>query len=642
VSGDAGGAALPRAIDAVLRDLVNALGKATMYPPGHRFIAESAASLVARLDAALTDRDSLTVSILPHGLVVDGTPVEPLSSILREFAVRMHRRNIAVIQLRRGLEADEAATLLAALSANDADETVGRTGLQLPHARLDAMSYDALTLTDSAAEHELDDAFWVTLSAAAFDGRRSDGEAAPTISQLADAISDRAAQDTFGAQRVYEALSGFAAALTGRGGRDPGGGRQRFVQLLSALSRSTATRVLAAAPSPAARRRFLAETLELVPPTLLVQILESVAEADGEAISEQLHGLLDKLARAEGDSAAGFPIQVLGLIQQWDDISDQVDELADPHVGVDALRVLGIGLEVAAPCPAVFAAARGLADGGRLVDALTLLDDTRNDVATVRAISNAMIDPALLHRLLAEPLLDVAMIERIGAYMGTAAVDDLLDALAAATDRTMRRRLLDILVRIGPGAESTMLARLPGAPWYLARNILAVLAQFSAITNVEPVLQALGEPELRVRQEALKVLVRQPGARDRSIVQALASGEESLVRMALTALGSDCPRQLVPAVLGVVNRPPPELQVLAIHVLAENDSSLIVPRLLPLVCARRGIFRRLGLQPRSPVMLAALQVLARRWRKEASVAPVLAIANASHDADVRTAIGGTR
>src|SRR5450755_1907697 len=119
--GDTRGTALPRAVDTALRELVNALSKAAMYPPGHRFIAESAASLIDRLDHAMANRETLTVSIVPRGLLLDGVVVEPLPAVLRDFAVRMHRRNIATIHLRQGLDAEEVATLLGALGAADAD-----------------------------------------------------------------------------------------------------------------------------------------------------------------------------------------------------------------------------------------------------------------------------------------------------------------------------------------------------------------------------------------------------------------------------------------------------------------------------------------------------------------------------------------
>ena len=221
MTGDTRGAALPPTVDAFLRELVNALGKATMYPPGHRFVAESTASLIERVATVMADRNSLTVGILPNGLLLDGLAAEPLPAVLRDFAARMHRKNIAIIQFHRGVGADEVGALLTALAASDADETVGRDGLRLDHVRVEPTTYEALALAGTTPQHELDDTFWATLAETALDRRIDAGHVAPTVSQLADAISERAAVGAEGAKRVYEALSAFASALTGPSDRSP-------------------------------------------------------------------------------------------------------------------------------------------------------------------------------------------------------------------------------------------------------------------------------------------------------------------------------------------------------------------------------------------------------------------------------------
>jgi hypothetical protein len=145
-----------------------------------------------------------------------------------------------------------------------------------------------------------------------------------------------------------------------------------------------------------------------------------------------------------------------------------------------------------------------------------------------------------------------------------------------------------------------------------------------------------------VRQEAHKVLLRQEGARERAVSEALESGAESLTRMALTALGSDCPPRLVGAVLTALGNPVRELQIQAIRVLGATTNPLVVPHLLPLVRSRRGILKRTRLLPKSPVMLAALELLARRWASHRPVLPIMHLARKSGDPDIRAAIGVTQ
>lgn len=637
---------LPRAIDAALRELANAMGKSAMYPPGHQMVAASVAALTERIRPVVDEHDALTLGVTPRGLLFDRIPLEPLPFVLRDLAMRLHRRNIGTIYIQRGVTAEELGTMLAAISAPDADERVGREGLRLVHLRVEPLVYDVLGFADEAVDRELDDIFWMHLVEAAFDRRLADGEPLPTPGQIAEAITERAAASVEGARRVYEALAGFSSALAARSERSSGTARKRFVEVLSALSRPTTTRVMAAAPSTASRRRFLRDTVVLVPPALLLQVLESVAEADGEPISPQLRWLLSKLAGGNEEGSAGstsaFSSQVLGLVEQWDDsgATGVDDDDDDPRVSVEAARILGIGLELGLASDPVLGAARALADRGQLGEALQLLDHPDIAPVAARTVANAVLDPGLLARLLAATPLDFALIERVAVQSGGPAVGPLLDALSSASERGTRRRLLDLLVRIGPANEDAFLAQLPNAPWYLARNIFSVLAQFPSINNVEPVLAALRDDEPRVRQEALKAAVRQPAAKTRAVQEAIEVGDTAMMRLALGSLADGCPPSLIAPVLSVLGHDDDDLRLMAIPLLAGSNNPLIVPQLLALVRTRGGFLRRQRLATKSPVMLAALEVLVARWSNHRPVVPVLQLVARSSDPDVRDVLGG--
>lgn len=644
MSGKGKGVALPRAVALVLREFINALGKATMYPAGHRFVADAATSLAAQLAVLEQERGALTLGILPRGLLLDGAAVEPLASVLREFASRLHRKNIGTIHIALGVTVGEVSGMLAALAAPDAAETVGRAGWRSAAIRVEPLVYDVLGYGDASYEHELDEAFWGELVEAAFGRRLSEHDGVPTPAQMAEEISVRVARSPEEARRVFEALVSFSSAIASRGERGAGGARKRFTEVLSALSRPTQVRVMEAAPTIPTRRRFLADTLQIVPPSLLLQLLEAAGIADGAPLSSVLRGLLGKLAVGpDGMPTAtpGFTAQVLSMLAQWDG-GDELSptEATDPRMVLEPIATVALGLELALPAAPVLAAARQAAARGQLLDILALIDDPANDRTTTDAIAAAVLDPDLLRRLLATPTPDFVLVARVAAMSPAAAVPVLLDALERAENRSARRRLLDLIVELGPLVEETLLSRLDAAPWYLARNILVVLSQLPAVHDPQPVLRALRAADPRVRQEALKVLLRHPETRDRAVTDVLEEGDAAQSRIALAALGGRCPPSLVAPVLAVLGHENAELQLHAVRLLADSVSPLVVPQLLNLVRARGGFFRRVRLLPATPVRVAALEILARRWSNHRPVVAVLQLAAKSTDAQVRAAVEG--
>src|SRR5690606_10886489 len=72
------GSALPPDVAAVLREFVNAMGKAGMYPAGHRFVEDALSRLSDVLGVTLETRGSLTLGFTPLNVLLDGTAIEPL------------------------------------------------------------------------------------------------------------------------------------------------------------------------------------------------------------------------------------------------------------------------------------------------------------------------------------------------------------------------------------------------------------------------------------------------------------------------------------------------------------------------------------------------------------------------------------
>ncbi len=623
----------------VLRQFAGALTKATMYPAGHKLARDTAAEFTEHLALVLEKQGALTIGFTPRTMVIGGTMVEPIPGALREFAQKLHRRNVGVIHFVPGVTVDEVAPMLSALAAADAEEQVGREGFRSAHIRVEPLTYDVLAFGDGGIEEDLYEVFWTRLVEAAFGRRLADGEAAPTSAQLAAAISTRATESAEGAGRVYEALAAFSSALSARADRNIGSARRRFIEVLSALSRPVTTRIMKAAPTAVSRRRFMRETLEQVPPILLLQLLESVAEADDAPISTHLRWLLGKLANGEGTQAAAadgiFATEVMGLIEQWDGVIEAYDPDGDVRLVVEPIRVLATGLELGIDGGPVVAAARVMAGSGRLAEVLQMLDHPANDRRAAEAVRRALIDPGLLARLLGEPSPDWSLVTRISKHAGLSAVDPLLDALDRAESRAVRRRLIDMIAAVGREAEPRLVARLEGAEWHLARNILTILAQLEHLDRIDEVTPLLRHADNRVRFEALKVLLRDPAHRDRTITEALEGGDPAMARIALAAIGNECPPNLIAPILASFAIADDEVILQAIRLVADSDNPLVVSPLLALIREKGGFFRRWRLRPVSPESLAALEVLLRRWRGHRQVVVAEQLVRRSSDPRIR-------
>jgi hypothetical protein len=603
-------------ITPVLREFVNALAKSSMYPAGHRFAIQTAEQFTEHLAVALEARGTITLGFTPRALLLDGAAIDPLPLPFRQFGQRLHRRNVGTIQLSPGISVEEVSQMLEALTAGDAGEAVGREGLRLAHVRIEPLVYEVLAFGgDGIVDQELDEVFWSRLVEAAFGLRLAEGAPVPTAAQLAAAINERATESPEGARRVFEALSAFASALAARGDRNVGSARRRFVDVLSALSRPATTRVMGAAPTRVQRRRFMRETLEQVPPALLLQLLESVAEADGEPISSHLRWLLGKLAGSEGSQRAladgVFATEIMGLMETWDGVTDESEYTDDPRLAAEHSRTVQLGLEIGRADPMVLTAARRLSERGYLSEVLQAVDQPGNDPDVSRTIAAAVLDADLLRRLISESSPDWSLVERVVTHTGISAVPTLLNGLDSSEDRTTRRRMLDLLVRIGSGAEAVLLDRLAGAEWH----------------------------EPRVLLEALKVLLRSPPTRRQAVAEALESAEPGLVRTALASLAGSCPPELVAPVLGVLQMQDEDARMQAIRLIGDSDNPLVVGPLLALVRERGGFLRRWRLLPKSPVMLSALGVLAKRWPNHRPVLMVMQLAARSSDSEIRRTVG---
>ncbi|MBS1241210.1 MAG: hypothetical protein H6R40_637, partial [Gemmatimonadetes bacterium] len=215
-------------------------------------------------------------------------------------------------------------------------------------------------------------------------------------------------------------------------------------------------------------------------------------------------------------------------------------------------------------------------------------------------------------------------------------------ALERAESASRRRWLLTCLEAHRDGLGPQLVARLPGKPWFVVRNLLTLLGSQPTLPEGFTPEPWAEHEDPRVRREAYRLLLANPGWRSGAILRGVSDGDPQIVRLALGAAQSDCPVEL-PARLFELLRDrlrDPEDRAAAIRLLGRRPSPVVRDWLVSQASVVRGIawFRYRRLASKSPDMLASLGVLASHFAGHPEVAKVLAQARQSGDPDVAAAV----
>ncbi len=646
-----------------------ALHKRSIYPAGHPYLHSSSDRFAGRVAMLLESRESVTIGVARDRLVIESATTDPANALLRELSHRLHRHQIASLSFSHGATLDEIEGLLSAISG-DPDRADGPLGRRLgaaawEHIQLHAAGYDRLALEDGAGDGEHDPErhdFWLSLAQAAVAGEPMSAPPADADDELIVTATDREARDAPYDSVVLGYLSQVAEEQSGRAGVGEARLRRRVSRLLNALDPESLRGLLETGADLSQRQQPLLAASQMVAVDAVAEVLESAATAPHRTISHSLLTLLHKLAHQTTGAAAtrvesdvALRRNVARLISNWelDDpnpgeytaiLQGMVREMpvvgqyqsethCDPEVLVSmAVEVDGIGAAVAA-------AAEAMADGGQLARLAGILDAAPESI-TAGELWPWIATAERLRAALDRPAPDQGDVAILAEHLGAAAMEPLLDALGHATIRAHRAAILKHIFALGPGCAGAAAARLPGAPWFVQRNILLLIGQWQTWPDGFSPLPYAAEGDVRVRREAIKLLVASDIHRSKAIVSALADRDDVIVTLALDAAIEACPREALPLIRQLVAAPGGDqaLRARAVRVLARWGGPETLDLLVGLARARRWL--RQPLAPRSPAMLAAIGGLAQRWAGEPSAVAVLRDALRHRDLQVRNAARG--
>jgi hypothetical protein len=570
------------------------------------------------------------------------------------------------------------ASVLKTLAV-DAERSGQPLGLGAPerlrawaHVQLHPLTYERLELLDDGAPTSEGGAraaqLWVGLARAALTAQTSDDRPTPTEpAVIARAIDDHPRTDAAAYDQVIVGyLLQIADELKTAGSADAVALRRRTSRLIRALKPETLRRLVEMGGDFVQRRKFVYDATDGMAVDAVLEIVQAAADSSSQTISHSLVRMLSKLAaHAEGGAPevrpqadAALRDQVRRLLEGW--------TLPDPNPGAygaalqrmaraaperpastagehasEPDRIVAMALEVDTVNPHVLDAADRVVREGRLGQLLDALAEVPESQGAAPEVWARLATADVVRQLATRDPVDFKTLERLVPRVGISAAGPLLDALAAAEARGVRRGLLAQLVKMGPDIAAVVIARLQDPRWYVTRNMLTLLEDLSPLPAGFSAAAYLRHADARVRWQAVKVQIKLPAGRDEALALGLQDQDPRTLRLALglaVAL-QNCPDGAVPALAGRAQDRalPRDVRTLAVRALGHAGTPAALDVLLRLASAGRTLFGREKLPPKSAELLAALAGLASGWQRDPRVRAVLRRAAASPDPDIQAA-----
>lgn len=661
-----------------------AFQKFVMYPAGHPALEGAVRNVYRKLEVVFLDRNALAIGVTPNQLIISGVPTDPKQVLLKDLAGHLHKRNIGGMKFTRGvarLELEQALSAITHETFGTGDDPHAENPA-LPywlHLRLYPLTYDHLELLEDEDEENHpagggrieEDSWsrrlWMSLARAAIgDDVTEDVAATMDPAELAKAIEAHHDDDEYDS-RILANLIDFAAAARSRGQAETLAVQQQLSRMLGAMAPDTAERLLAFRGDDGRQQRnFLLEASHLLTADVVYQLVEASARASSRDLSPALLALLNKLAghamnstngrRAAADTS--FRELVRKLIETWEEEdahqhlpelygsdSNQLPALPDITSSVwvyppEPERIILMSIESGILEAGTLRAVDWMMARGDIDQLLIMLEDLVDDpVAAV--IRDRVYHPRTVSVLLAAEPIDLDTLSRLIPDAGLEAADMLLDALAAAKDRKVRSKMLELLARYGEAIGSEIVMRIPGAPWFVQRNLLHLLGLLPKLPPEFSPEICLSHPDPRVRHEGLKLLLRDPGTREAAIAEAVKAPDQPTLRLGLVSAAEGCPPQAVATILGRLadRKLPDDLSALALRAVSEVEEDAVLDTLIAYCRNKRRFLWFWWLAPMSPALIEAMTNLAVHWRFHRRAAPILKRGGKHHDKRVRQAAG---
>jgi hypothetical protein len=196
------------------------------------------------------------------------------------------------------------------------------------------------------------------------------------------------------------------------------------------------------------------------------------------------------------------------------------------------------------------------------------------------------------------------------------------------------------LETLGDGVSTVIAGRVSDAPTFLQRELLGLLGRLGALPSGFSARSYIESDEALVRREAVRLLLRNAGDRDETIISALSDTDDRVVFAGLTVAQDRCPPAGIELIKQRVDRGEldSQLRTMGIRIVAQQRTGATLAWLLTYVITEAHWPRRPKLRASTPEMLAALGMIATFWTDDPAAEVVLGLAGQSRDPEVRAKI----
>jgi len=661
-----------------LLDLSVALQRHAMYPGDHPSIGPALEAVARRAELLLRDRTALSIGVARHRLLVDEASTDPDHPVLRRLADALHRHQIGAVSILPGLGAEEVGELLRELSSDpDTDQPLGlKTDVlgRWPHLKVHAVAFDALALAEDAsaagapplARSRAAD-LWAALARTALVSPDQDvAEAQLAPAEIARAVNRHPTSAVFDREFLGHLIHVARELASGPVGRNVELTEQTS-ELIAALPRDGLQRVLNSA-DPEQRAGLMYAATNGMAVDAVLDIVKAAAGTDTQTVSNGLLRMLTKLATyAQNGPELGrqradheFRDQVADLLEDW--------HLKDPNPGgytqvleqfstskartspstpvlapdspPTALRVVQMSLEAGVFEPLTKQALEQILSTGDVSSLFDLLvsPPPGSRVVAERVLS-MLTSPDALALIVGQEEVNMSGLEVLLPRLPLESYGPLLDAVGSSPNRSVRRRLLDLLSETPADIGPLIAARLEDGRWFVQRNMLMLLMRPGRIPSGFSAAPWTKHRDVRVRSEALRLQLMLPNERTAALRAALSDVSPRCVHIGLAAAQEECPSELISwvAQIALDASLDEEIRTMAVNTLGRLEDESALNALLDMADGGRSWFGRQRLPPKTPVLMAVIRALAERWAGDARSASVLALAGRSSDPDLRRA-----